>query len=56
VTLDVGGELAVIKQNVATSSMEALALNGKAVRLIWDRRHTLTLSGEPARQGTTPAP
>jgi putative spermidine/putrescine transport system ATP-binding protein len=44
VALDVGGELAVIKQNVATSSMEALALRGTAVRLIWDRRHTLPVA------------
>jgi putative spermidine/putrescine transport system ATP-binding protein len=46
VTLDAGGELAVIKQNVATSSMEALALKGRAVRLTWDRRHTLPVATE----------
>jgi putative spermidine/putrescine transport system ATP-binding protein len=47
VTLDAGGELSVIKQNVATSSMEALALKGKPVRLVWDRRHTLPLADAP---------
>ena len=48
VALDLGGELAVIKQNVATSSMEALALKGKAVRLVWDGRYTLAVdAGEP---------
>ncbi len=30
VTLDAGGELEVIKQNVTTSSMEVLALKGRA--------------------------
>ena len=43
-TLDAGGELAVIAQNVATSSMEALALKDKAVSLTWDRRHTLPVA------------
>ena len=37
VTLDVGGELVVMQQNLATSSMEALQVRGKAVRLIWRR-------------------
>jgi putative spermidine/putrescine transport system ATP-binding protein len=46
VSLDAGGELAVIKQNVATSSMEELALKGRAVRLAWDRRHALPVSPE----------
>jgi putative spermidine/putrescine transport system ATP-binding protein len=49
VTLEVGGELAVIKQNVATSSMEALALKGNAVRLAWDGRHTLALDASAPR-------
>jgi putative spermidine/putrescine transport system ATP-binding protein len=49
VTLDTGGELAVIKQNVATSSMEALALKGKAVRLVWDRQHSLAVASDAAR-------
>ena len=39
VTLDAGGELEVIKQNVTTSSMEVLALKGQQVRLVWDRQH-----------------
>jgi putative spermidine/putrescine transport system ATP-binding protein len=37
VELDVGGELAVMQQNLATSSMEALQVRGKAVRLQWHR-------------------
>ena len=38
VDLDGGGELVVTQQNLATSSMEALHVQGKAVRLIWDRQ------------------
>jgi putative spermidine/putrescine transport system ATP-binding protein len=41
VSLDAGGELVVTQQNLATSSMEALATQGKAVRLIWKRQHNL---------------
>ena len=39
VVLDAGSELVVTQQNLATSSMEALALEGKAVRLSWKRSH-----------------
>jgi putative spermidine/putrescine transport system ATP-binding protein len=46
ITLDGGTELVVIKQNVATSSMEALALRDKAVRLSWERRHNLPVATE----------
>ena len=35
--LDAGGELVVMQQNLTTSSMEALQVRGKAVRLIWRR-------------------
>jgi putative spermidine/putrescine transport system ATP-binding protein len=41
VVLDAGGELVVTQQNLATSSMEALAAQGRAVRLIWKRQHSL---------------
>jgi putative spermidine/putrescine transport system ATP-binding protein len=34
-----GGELVVMQQNLTTSSMEALQVRGKAVRLRWDRRN-----------------
>jgi putative spermidine/putrescine transport system ATP-binding protein len=44
VRLDAGGELVVTQQNLATSSMEALAARGRPVRLVWDRRHNLQLS------------
>jgi putative spermidine/putrescine transport system ATP-binding protein len=39
VQLDVGGELVVMQQNLATSSMQALQVRGKAVRLVWERRN-----------------
>jgi putative spermidine/putrescine transport system ATP-binding protein len=38
VDLDAGGELVVTQQNLATSSMEALQVKGRAVRLLWDAR------------------
>ncbi len=37
VELDAGGTLVVMEQNLTTSSMEALQVRGKAVRLIWRR-------------------
>jgi putative spermidine/putrescine transport system ATP-binding protein len=39
VALDAGEELVVTQQNLATSSTEALAQQGRAVRLIWKRQH-----------------
>ncbi len=44
VALDAGGELVVTQQNLATSSMEALAAQGKAVRLVWKRQHNFPVS------------
>jgi putative spermidine/putrescine transport system ATP-binding protein len=41
VSLDAGGELVVTEQNLTTSSMEALAAKGRAVRLVWRRQHNL---------------
>jgi putative spermidine/putrescine transport system ATP-binding protein len=43
VALDAGAELVVTEQNLATSSMEALASQGRPVRLIWRRQHTLRI-------------
>jgi putative spermidine/putrescine transport system ATP-binding protein len=43
VALDAGADLVVTQQNLATSSTEALALEGKAVRLIWKRQHDLAI-------------
>jgi putative spermidine/putrescine transport system ATP-binding protein len=39
VQLDVGGDLVVMQQNLDTSSMEALQVRGKAVRLVWGRKN-----------------
>ncbi len=39
VALDAGGELVVTQQNLATTSTEALAQQGRAVRLVWKRQH-----------------
>jgi putative spermidine/putrescine transport system ATP-binding protein len=44
VRLDLGGELVVTRQNLDTSSMEALAAMGRPVRLLWDRQHNLLLA------------
>ncbi len=37
VALDAGAELVVFQQNLSTSSMEALQVKGRAVRLTWSR-------------------
>ena len=39
VALDAGSELVVTQQNLVTSSMDALALEGRTVRLIWKANH-----------------
>ena len=44
VTLDAGAELVVTQQNLATTSTEALAQQGKAVRLVWKRQHELPVA------------
>ena len=44
VVLDAGPELVVTQQNLATSSTEALAQQGKAVRLVWKRQHQLPVA------------
>jgi len=40
VTLDEGGALVVMQQNLRTSSMEALQVQGRRVRLTWERQHS----------------
>ena len=42
--LDAGADLVVTRQNLATSSTEALALQGQAVRLVWKRQHDLPVA------------
>jgi putative spermidine/putrescine transport system ATP-binding protein len=54
VTLDVGGRLVVTEQNLSTTSTEALAQQGKAVRLLWKRQHVLPIAdgADPGGGGT----
>jgi putative spermidine/putrescine transport system ATP-binding protein len=51
VALDAGGELIVTQQNLQASSMEALAAQGRVVRLIWQRQHVLALKGSTTPMG-----
>jgi putative spermidine/putrescine transport system ATP-binding protein len=44
VALDAGADLVVTQQNLATSSTEALAQQGKAVRLVWKQQHQLPVA------------
>jgi len=44
VELDAGTSLVVTQQNLVTSSTEALALEGKPVRLVWKRQHELAIA------------
>jgi putative spermidine/putrescine transport system ATP-binding protein len=53
VALDAGGELVVTQQNLQTSSMEALAAQGRPVRLIWKRQHVLSLASGQEETGET---
>ena len=46
VDLDAGGELVVVRQNLETSSQEALAEQGKRVRLSWRPEHTYEIKKE----------
>ena len=46
VDLDFGSQLVVDEQILSTSSREALALEGKRVRLTWKRPHNLALGTE----------
>jgi putative spermidine/putrescine transport system ATP-binding protein len=46
VDLDAGGELVVVRQNLETSSQEALEEQGKRVRLSWRPEHTYELGRE----------
>ena len=44
VQLEAGAELVVTEQNLRTSSTEALAQQGREVRLIWKRQHCLPVA------------
>ncbi len=46
VALDAGGELVVFQQNLETSSMEALQVKGRPVRLVWSRQNNRPVEAE----------
>ena len=46
VDLDAGGQLVVVRQNLETSSQEALSEQGKRVRLSWRPEHTYEITKE----------
>jgi putative spermidine/putrescine transport system ATP-binding protein len=46
VGLAAGARLVVTQQNLATTSTEALAQQGKAVRLVWKRQHELRVADD----------
>ena len=50
VELDNGGELQVVRQNLETSSAEALDAKGRAVLLEWSPEHQLEIENEPGER------
>jgi putative spermidine/putrescine transport system ATP-binding protein len=52
VELDVGGDLVVMQQNLSTSSMEALQVRGRAVRLVWDRDNNRQVEAPSGADGS----
>jgi putative spermidine/putrescine transport system ATP-binding protein len=50
VQLDAGAELVVTEQNLRTTSTEALAQQGREVRLIWKRHHCLPVADGAASE------
>jgi putative spermidine/putrescine transport system ATP-binding protein len=56
VELDEGGELVVMQQNLETSSMEALQVRGKAVRLRWDRSNNRPVEATGGDEGSVTDP
>jgi putative spermidine/putrescine transport system ATP-binding protein len=51
VELDSGGELTVVRQNLETSSTEALEARGRRVRLEWRREHTFEIANTEEATG-----
>jgi putative spermidine/putrescine transport system ATP-binding protein len=56
VDLDVGGTLVVMQQNLTTSSMEALQVKGKAVRLVWQRTNNRSVEAAGGSMEGSPDP
>jgi putative spermidine/putrescine transport system ATP-binding protein len=51
VEIDAGAELQVTEQNLRTTSMDALAAQGRRVRLVWRSAHVLDLGASAAVNG-----
>jgi len=51
VGLEAGATLVVTRQNLTTSSAEALAQQGRPVRLTWQRQHSLPVAGDGEQAG-----
>jgi putative spermidine/putrescine transport system ATP-binding protein len=52
VELDDGGVLNVVRQNLDTSSTEALEAKGRSVRLAWSRDHEFAIDRQHEREET----
>jgi putative spermidine/putrescine transport system ATP-binding protein len=50
VALDAGGELQVVRQNLDTSSAQALEDRGREVRVAWREEHTSSIDGNPEEE------
>jgi putative spermidine/putrescine transport system ATP-binding protein len=50
VDLDAGGELQVVRQNLETSSAEALKMRGREVTIGWRAEHTVAVEHEGAKE------
>jgi putative spermidine/putrescine transport system ATP-binding protein len=48
VDLDAGGSLQVVRQNLETSSVEALEQKGRRVRIGWREEHTFAIEDKEA--------
>jgi len=55
IDLDVGAQLVVTQQNLAMSSMEALRVRGKPVRLIWNQQLNRFVQGSTTKGGPVPS-
>ena len=51
VELDAGGELQVVRQNLETSSAEALQQRGPEVTVGWRAEHTVAVSSKAEEEG-----
>jgi putative spermidine/putrescine transport system ATP-binding protein len=52
VALDAGGTLVVMQQNLRTSSMGALEIHGRRVRLTWQREHSRPVDPGEGNEGS----